>query len=156
MKDMINKSIEEAFTSTDPKMVELRSQMLLQAGVQLPQSQAIVPSSSSTRGLRRYPVDDIMESRTFTLLIPVGHKMTRKKEVAMGQVLPPKSNAMYNNRLIPPNYARVEVTWTHDDFEEEEIDFPTKEGARNIRGILGYIVLWNKKDIVLDMMMPRS
>jgi hypothetical protein len=38
MKDMINKSIEEAFTSTDPKMVELRSQMLLQAGVQLPQS----------------------------------------------------------------------------------------------------------------------
>jgi hypothetical protein len=29
MKDMINKSIQEAFTSTDPKMVELRSQMLL-------------------------------------------------------------------------------------------------------------------------------
>jgi hypothetical protein len=58
--------------------------------------------------------------------------MTRKKEVSMGQVLHPKSDAMYNNRLILPNYARVEVTWTHDDFEEEEIDFPTKEGARNI------------------------
>jgi hypothetical protein len=82
--------------------------------------------------------------------------MMRKKEVAMGQVLHPKSDAMYNNRLILPNYARVEVTWTHDDFEEEEIDFPTKEGARNIRGILGCIVLWNKKYIILDMPTPRS
>jgi hypothetical protein len=33
MKDMINKSIQEAFTSIDPKMVELRSQMLRQASV---------------------------------------------------------------------------------------------------------------------------
>jgi hypothetical protein len=28
MKEMINKSIQEAFTSTDLKIVELRSQML--------------------------------------------------------------------------------------------------------------------------------
>jgi hypothetical protein len=75
-------------------------------------------------------------------------KMTRKKEVATGQVLPPKSGAMYNNRPILPDYARVEVTWTHDDF--------TEDGFRYIRGILGYIVLWNKEDIVLDMLTPRS
>jgi hypothetical protein len=38
MKDMINKSIQEAFMSTDPKMVELQSQMLRLAGVQVPGS----------------------------------------------------------------------------------------------------------------------
>jgi hypothetical protein len=132
MKDMINKLIEEAFTSTDPRMVELWSQMLLHAGVQLPRSQAIVPGSSSIGGLRKYLVDDIVELRTCTLLIPIGCKMTRKKEVAMGQVLPLESGAMYNNRLIPPDYARVEVTWTHDDYDDEEIDFPTEEEAMNL------------------------
>jgi hypothetical protein len=34
---------------------------------------------------------------------------------------------MYNNKLISPDCARVNVTWTHDDYEEEEIDIPTKE-----------------------------
>jgi hypothetical protein len=35
MQQLINKSIQEAFTSNDPKMVEMRSQMLRQAGVSL-------------------------------------------------------------------------------------------------------------------------
>jgi hypothetical protein len=82
--------------------------------------------------------------------------MTRKKKVATGQVLPPKSGAMYNNRPIPPDYARVEVTWTHDDYDDEEIDFPTEEEATNLRGTLGCIVLWNKEDIIMDMLTPRS
>jgi hypothetical protein len=63
---------------------------------------------------------------------------------------------MYNNRPIPPDYARVNVTWTHDDYEEEEIDFPTEEGDKYIRGIISSCVLWNKEDIILDMLMPRS
>jgi hypothetical protein len=63
---------------------------------------------------------------------------------------------MYNKKLIPPDYARVIVTWTHNDYEEEGIDFPTEERDRYIRGIQGACVLWNKEDIVLDMPTPRS
>jgi hypothetical protein len=59
------------------------------------------------------------------------------------------------NRYVH-NRAYPEVTWTHDDFEEEEIDFPTEEGAKYIRGILGCIVIWNKEDIILEMPMSRS
>ena len=36
VKDMIMGKIQEAFTSTDPRIVELRTQMFHQAGVQLP------------------------------------------------------------------------------------------------------------------------
>ena len=36
VKDMIMGKIQDAFTSTDPKMVELRSQLFHQAGVVLP------------------------------------------------------------------------------------------------------------------------
>jgi hypothetical protein len=54
--------------------------------------------------------------------------LSRKKEVATGVALPPKSGALYNNKLILPDYARVTMTWTHNDYEEEEIDIPTKEG----------------------------
>jgi hypothetical protein len=126
MKDMINKSIQEAFTRTNPKMVELWSQMLCQVGLQVPGSQAL-GLGSSTRGLHRYLVDDIVQPRECTLMIPFGCKLLRKKEVAMGVTLPLESGALYNNNLIPPNYARVTMTWTHNDYEEE-IDIPNKEG----------------------------
>ena len=42
VKDMIMGKIQDAFTSTDPKKVELRTQMFRQAGVMLPQGQATV------------------------------------------------------------------------------------------------------------------
>jgi hypothetical protein len=55
--------IQDAFISTDPKMVELRTQMFRQAGVLSLQGQAtgqgqMVPGTSQ---LRRYPIDDIVE-----------------------------------------------------------------------------------------------
>jgi hypothetical protein len=74
-------------------------------------------------------------------MIPFGCKLSRKKEVATGAALPPESGALYNNKPIPPDYAMVTVTWTHNDYEEEEIDIPTKEGERYNRGILGMTVL---------------
>jgi hypothetical protein len=57
---------------------------------------------------------------------------------------------------IPPDYTRVNVTWTHKDYDEEEIDFPTEEGDRYIKGVLSSCVLWNKEDIILEMSMPRT
>jgi hypothetical protein len=108
----------------------------------------------STEGLHRYPVNDIVEPTSCTLVIPFGHKMLRKMEVAMGYALPLKSGVLYNKKPISPDYARVNVTWTHDDYDEEEIDIPTKDNDRYIRGILGAFVLWNKEDIILDMPTP--
>jgi len=43
----------------------------------------------------------------------------------------------------------------HDDFEEDEQDFPTEDGARFIGGTSS-LVLWNKIDIFLEMPTPTS
>ena len=87
--------------------------------------------------------------------MPFG-RAQRKKDVATGVALPPESSAMYGGKPIPPNYARVDVTWTNSDYNEDEIDIPTVEGFRYMRGILGMQVLWNKSNIVLDMLTPVS
>ena len=65
-------SIQDAFTSTDPNMVELRSQLFCQASMVLPHVQVVIQGKmvSSAGGLLRYPVDDIMEPTTCTLQVP--------------------------------------------------------------------------------------
>jgi hypothetical protein len=85
-----------------------------------------------------------------TLQVPFG-RAGRKKEVAQGVALPPKSDAMYNGRPIPPNYARMDVAWMNPDFEQEELDIVTEDGARLIGVTIGSQVLWNKADILLEM-----
>jgi hypothetical protein len=45
----------------------------------------------------------------------------------------------------------VEVAWMHDHHDEDELDFPTEEGAMTIGGALGMRVLWNKAYIFLEM-----
>jgi hypothetical protein len=102
---------------------------------------------SSTRRLPRYPVNNIMEPITCTLQVPFS-RVHRKKDVATGVALLPKSGAMYSSKPIPPDYARVDMTWTNFDYGDDEIDIPTTEGFRYMRGILGMQVLWNKSDIV--------
>ena len=37
-----------------------------------------------------------------------------------------------------------------DEFENDELDFPTEEGCTTIAGALGMRMLWNKADIVLE------
>ena len=58
---------------------------------------------------------------------------------------------MYKNKPILPDYALVEVAWTHNDFEDEEIDIPREARERYIRSILGSKILWNKEDIILEL-----
>ena len=82
--------------------------------------------------------------------MPFG-RAQRKKEVAQGVALPPKSSVTYNGKPIPHDYARMDLTWTNLNFDEDEIDIPTKEGYRFIDATIGMRVLWNKSDIVLDM-----
>ena len=140
MEEIAMGKIQDAFTSNDPKMVELRKKMFLQAGV-LPQQPA------GTSQPQRYPVDEITEETLAILQVPFG-RAGRKNDVAQGLVQPPDSEARYNGQPIPPEYALVDVAWMADDFDSNELDFPTKEGATTIGGAIGSRVLWNKADIV--------
>ena len=65
MKEVIMGMIQEAFMSTDPKMVELRMQMFVQAGV-LPQGQ--MPSGTSQS--QRYPANEITEPTLSMCWVP--------------------------------------------------------------------------------------
>jgi len=90
-----------------------------------------------------------------TLQVPWG-RSGRKKDVAQGMVQPPNPKAMYNGKPIPPDYALVDVAWTHNDYEEDELDFPTEDGIRFIDGTIGSRMLWNKADIFLEILTPAS
>ena len=74
----------------------------------------------------------------------------------MGVALPPKSDAMYGSKRIPPYYARVNVSWTNSEFDKDEINIPTLEGFRFIGGILSMEVLWNRSNNILDVPMLAS
>jgi hypothetical protein len=50
----------------------------------------------------------------------------------------------------------VDVVWTADEFDGDELDFLTEEGAITISRVLGCRVLWNKADIVFEMRKPMS
>jgi hypothetical protein len=50
----------------------------------------------------------------------------------------------------------VEVAWTHDHHNDDELDFPNEEGDTTLSRALGTCVLWNKADIVLEMMKLAS
>jgi hypothetical protein len=50
----------------------------------------------------------------------------------------------------------VEVLWTHNHHEDDELDFANEEGDTTLGRALGTRVLWNKPDIVLDMPKPAS
>ena len=60
---MIMGTIQEAFMSTDLKMVQLRTQMFLQAGMLPQQGEATVQGqmSSGISQPQRYPADEIIE-----------------------------------------------------------------------------------------------
>jgi hypothetical protein len=45
---------------------------------------------------------------------------------------------------------------THDHHDDDELDFPTEEGAMTLGAGLGLRVLWNKADIVLETPKPTS
>jgi hypothetical protein len=50
----------------------------------------------------------------------------------------------------------VEVAWTHDHHDDDELGFTNKEGDMTLGRALGTRVLWNKADIILKMMKPVS
>jgi hypothetical protein len=95
----------------------------------------MVPSSG---GLPRYLVDNIMKPTPCTLVVPYGRMSRRQMTVGVGLVLP---GCMDDKKLIPAEYARVEVTWTNPDHADDEIDIPTPEGIKYLRSIVSMEVL---------------
>jgi len=79
-----------------------------------------------TSQFQRNPIDEIMVPTLGTLQVPWG-RSGRKKDVTQGMVQPPDPKSKYNGKPIPPNYALVEVVCTHDDFEEDELNFLIEE-----------------------------
>lgn len=63
---------------------------------------------------------------------------------------------MYGDMQMPPDYAMVTVTWTNPVYEDDELNFPTVNGVRLLRGAISEEVLWNKDDILLEMKTPLS
>ena len=81
IKDIAMGTIQEAFTSNDPKMVELRMQLFLQASV-VPQGHAAVQPAGTSQA-QRYQVDEITEPTLAILQVPWG-RTGRKKDVVQG------------------------------------------------------------------------
>ena len=84
---MIMGTIQETFMSIDPKMVQLRTQMFLQAGMLPQQGQATVQGqmSSGISQPQRYPADEITGATLGMLQVP-WCRMGRKKTVGQGEV----------------------------------------------------------------------
>ena len=76
--------------------------------------------------------------------------------MAQDVVLPPDNDTTYADKPIPPDYAMVVVVWTNIEFDEDDLDIPTEDGVRFIGETIGSCVLWNKRDILLEMPMPAS
>ena len=149
MKNFVMGLIKEAFTSNDPKLLELRSQMFRQAGVVLPQGQAAVVGQMvpPIGGLARYPVNNIVKPTPCNLVVPYGRLSRRQMSVGMGVALPGR---MYYEQPIPDDYARVEVMWIHPDQADDEIDIPTPDRSMYLRSVVGKEVLWARCDIYFD------
>jgi len=151
--EMISRSIKEAFTSNDPDMVSMRSEMLRQAGVAVPQ----VPQGQPLPMIEdrpRHPVDAIREPMHVQLTIPFGR--AKKLTVAEGYMHPKEDIKDFNQDQIPANYAAVILTWYATEYEEFEMEYPNAEGITFLGAALGSEVLWNKDDIEIILSTPTS
>jgi hypothetical protein len=104
--------------------------------------------------LRRYPVDDIMESTPCEMHVKV-FNLTFK--VAVGYVVPIGPNPTYHFSPVPNGYAVVAVDEVMKDYEELKLQHPAGEDGEVLE--LGEAkkatILWPKEFIVLPNWQPR-
>jgi hypothetical protein len=103
MSEMISKGIKEAFTSMDPEMVAMRSQIFRQASLPVPpcpEGQLLMIEDRP-----RHPVAEVQEDTRVQLTIPHGRE--NKITVAEGLLHPVHNVRDYALEEIPPNYAIV-------------------------------------------------
>jgi hypothetical protein len=95
-----------------------------------------------------YPVDDITGDMSCRLHIPIGRVENKTKEVVIGVAMPGR---VFHNNPIATEYAKVLVREITD---MECIDYPldhvTPEGIKELGGAVNQIILWNRREIILD------
>lgn len=101
----------------------------------------------------RHLVDDIQEPMTCHLLVQFG-RGTKKVLVGDEVVLPPDEVQDYTHEQIPTDYAVVTVTWNVPEYEEYEMEYPTRHGVKFLGQATCAEVLWNKNDIELIPQTP--
>ena len=74
--------------------------------------------------------------------------------MAQGLVQPLDPEAKYQGKQIPPEYALVDVAWMADDFDSDELEFPTEDGVTTLGGAIGSRILQNKADILFEERKP--
>jgi hypothetical protein len=141
---MIKSLIKEAFTSNDPKMVAMRSEMFCQAGLPVPQVQH-KHMVLMIKDRPRHSIDDIKEGLHVHLLVP----FSRFKKLIVGEAILHPSHEVQDFSLeqIPENYVVVTVIWNVPEHEEYEMDHPTLQHIRFLGHAISHEVLWNKDDI---------
>ena len=75
--------------------------------------------------------------------------------MAEGFVQPPDPEARYHGKSIPNDYALVDMAWTADQCDGDELDIPTEEGGTTLGHAIGSRVLWNKADIALERLASK-
>ena len=76
--------------------------------------------------------------------------------MAEGLVQPPDPEARYHGKPIPNDYALVDMAWTADQCDGDELDIPTEEGGTTLGHAIGSRVLWNKADFAFEERKPAS
>jgi hypothetical protein len=89
-----------------------------------------IPSSvASTANKVHYPVDDIDRPVACSLVIRYGINNHRKREVAVGLVIPGRK---YHESDIPEDYCKVEVSTVVQGYEDDMLDIPGPEGIEKL------------------------
>ena len=74
-------------------------------------------------------------------------------EVTTGVAHPP--GGLHHNNKIPSDYTRVEVHTVKPEFIKWRIDYATPKRLVLLRDIMGQLILWHKRDIILTTYSPH-
>jgi hypothetical protein len=149
MAKVINHSIKESFTSNEPKMVAMRSQMFCVASlatplVQQPQGLQMI------EGRPRHWIEEVQKDTHVQLLIPFG----RSKKFYIGEgMLHPKS-IDFSPEEIPEGFVVITLLWNVPEQEEYELDLPNIQHVTFLGQAVGHEVLWNNEDIEIITSTP--
>jgi hypothetical protein len=75
-------------------------------------------------------------------------------EVATGVAHPLVGS--WHGRELPQDYTRVKVLTMKPEYMKYKIEHPTPEGLVHLGEVVKQFILWNKKDIALNVSSPTS
>jgi hypothetical protein len=147
VKALVKKVLSEQGLSTEP-----RTQICPLGELALIGSPPDVPSSQGSNATTTV-VDRIREPTSCTMLVPMG-RGDMMLEVATGVAHPLVGS--WHGRELPQDYTRVKVLTMKPEYMKYKIEHPTPEGLVHLGEVVKQFILWNKKDIALNVSSPTS